>query len=344
MSDDEDLRQKILQRTLQEVTQEEGEHEANPCVICLEPVSETAIAVPCKHANFDFLCLLSWLEQRRNCPLCKSDVSSVKYGLDSPQGPKVYNLPPPRPGTTSAPFSHSSASHFIHRLPSRRPRRARSPANRPQHQGQPSEDPLRRRQYIYRHQLYSLRVGSNRLSQYRELTPDRFNREEELVSRARKWIRRELKVFAFLNPSTESVGLQEAGGDLSSAQRQQAGTPRTGYQRLENRRGNNAEFLLEYIIAILRTVDIKGSAGQAEELLRDFLGRENARLFLHELQAWLRSPYTSLEDWDRHVQYEDMARRQGEASAQELMMVRRRQRLFMAPEPHIFGEEEEEAA
>jgi hypothetical protein len=26
--------------------------------------------VPCNHANFDFLCLVSWLEQRRNCPLC----------------------------------------------------------------------------------------------------------------------------------------------------------------------------------------------------------------------------------------------------------------------------------
>jgi hypothetical protein len=53
-------------------------------------------------------------------------------------------------------------------------------------------------------------------------------------------------------------------------------------------------------------VDIKGSAGQAEELLRDFLGRDNARLFLHELLAWLRSPYASLEDWDRHVQYPNL--------------------------------------
>ena len=70
MSDDVDLQQEILQRTLQEVAHDEGEHDANPCVICLEPISEAAIAVPCRHANFDFLCLLSWLEQRRNCPLC----------------------------------------------------------------------------------------------------------------------------------------------------------------------------------------------------------------------------------------------------------------------------------
>jgi hypothetical protein len=72
MSDDVDLQQEILQRTLQEVAHDQSNDEvANPCVICLEPVSETAIAVPCRHANFDFLCLLSWLEQRRSCPLCR---------------------------------------------------------------------------------------------------------------------------------------------------------------------------------------------------------------------------------------------------------------------------------
>lgn len=172
----------------------------------------------------------------------------------------------------------------------RRNRRPARPDYRPTRSPQ-SDDPLLRRRHVYRNQLFSLRVGSNRLSQYRELTPEHFNRDEELVSRARKWIRRELRVFSFLNPETEDE------------QRPRDRVSRAGQQRLENRRANNAEFLLEYVIAILRTVDMKGSAGQAEELLRDFIGRDNARLFLHELQAWLRSPYTSLDDWDRHVQY-----------------------------------------
>ena len=66
---------------------------------------------------------------------------------------------------------------------------------------------------------------------------------------------------------------------------------------------DNAEFLLEYMIAILKTVDIKGSGGQAEEMLQEFLGRDNTRLFLHELRAWLRSPFEAIEDWDRSVQY-----------------------------------------
>lgn len=71
------------------------------------------------------------------------------------------------------------------------------------------------------------------------------------------------------------------------------------------RRANNAEFLLEYIIGIMKTVNLKGSGGHAEELLKDFLGMDDAKLFLHELRAWLRSPYLALEDWDRHVQYSE---------------------------------------
>jgi hypothetical protein len=58
-------------------------------------------------------------------------------------------------------------------------------------------------------------------------------------------------------------------------------------------------------VAILKTVDIQGSGGQAEEMLQEFLGRENTRLFLHEMRAWLRSPFVNLEDWDRNVQYNE---------------------------------------
>ncbi|KAL5042904.1 hypothetical protein BDW71DRAFT_200210 [Aspergillus fruticulosus] len=288
MTDDGDIQQRILQRTLQEVAQEQQQQEEEdvsvPCVICLEHITEPAIAVSCNHANFDFLCLVNWLEQRRNCPLCKSDVSSVKYELGHPDGPKLYQLPDIAPSTGVASTGHINPHGRLPQNP-RRPRRARSPRL------QTPNDPLLRRQHVYRNRLYSLRVGSNRLSQYREFTPEMFNRDKELVSRARKWIRRELRVFEFLHPDTSSSPSSPVA--------------RPGQQRLESRRGNNAEFLLEYIIAILRTVDIKGSAGQAEELLRDFLGRDNASLFLHELQAWLRSPYTSLEDWDRNVQYDD---------------------------------------
>lgn len=207
-------------------------------------------------------------------------MKSVEYEWRSPEDFKTYKVSPGGGQTSSASTSNGNdvvgfrARGDRHHLGWRR-RRGLRPA--------PPSDPdatLLRRRHIYRNQLYSLHVGSNRLSRFRDLTPQLFIRDEELVSRARKWIRRELQVFQFLSPDGE----EEEG---------------------MTRKANNAEFLLEYIIAILKSVDIKGSGGQAEDMLQEFLGRDNTRLFLHELRAWLRSPYTSLDDWDRNVQYNE---------------------------------------
>lgn len=66
-------------------------------------------------------------------------------------------------------------------------------------------------------------------------------------------------------------------------------------------RTNNAEYLLEHLLDILKVVNIKG--GEAEDLLAETLGKENASLFLHEFSSWMRSPFAELEDWDRFVQY-----------------------------------------
>jgi hypothetical protein len=52
-------------------------------------------------------------------------------------------------------------------------------------------------------------------------------------------------------------------------------------------------------------VDLRASNGHAENLLSEYLGRENSKLFLHELNSWLRSPYTKVETWDREVQYQE---------------------------------------
>ncbi len=252
----------------------------NSCVICLDVISERAVASPCRH-SFDFHCLLTWLEERSTCPLCKAQVKSVEYQWRSPQGFSIYEVAQKPPLGTSGAQAPARLSIPRSRL---RPR--------PRPRARPPPDPdvaLRQRRQIYTLGLYSLHVGSNRLSRFRDLTVELFCRDQELISRARKWIRRELQVFEYLNPASM--------GDAEGV----------------SRRATNAEFLLEYIIAILKSVDIKGSNGQAEDMLQEFLGRDDARLFLHELKAWLRSPYTSLEDWDRHVQYSDHPFRRAKA-------------------------------
>lgn len=284
---DSDIESRIRQATLNEISTrtDHTPDEENPCVICLERISEPATAQPCQHSSFDFLCLISWLQERSSCPLCKSEIKTVHYDFDAEKKYKTYEV------TSTAQKPETASTSRTQQTYDSRGRRGSSSgrvygsSRRGTEWGQPrisqtQDEALLKRRDVYRNQLYSLHVGSNRVSRFQDLTPSMFTRDAELVSRARKWIRRELQVFSFLSPDS-SAGSGSSG----------------------DRRANNAEFLLEYIVAILKTVDIQGSSGQAEEMLKDFLGRENTRLFLHELRAWLRSPFTSLEDWDRNVQY-----------------------------------------
>ena len=287
-----DVQREVWQRTLHEIehSQEIEKIARHPCVICLDDVSERAVLIPCRHDQFDFLCLASWLEERTQCPLCKSDIQSVHYGIHSPTDFQVYTI-------------HNTKSSSVPNSVPTWTARQRPPARRSRQLAlaRPAspDSAIRRRREVYRQLLYSQHVGSNRISRFRALTPTFFAQDSELVSRARMWIRRELRVFEYLDPLSEDAG----GAGLSAASAIQGSTVISSKRGTV--RGNNAEFLLEYIIAILKTINIRDASGQPEDMLQEFLGRAHARLFLHELGSWLRSPYTSLEAWDRHVQYEE---------------------------------------
>lgn len=209
----------------------------------------------------------------------KTEVSAVQYDWRGPDDFKSYSI-----RATHAPNDRGLARNdgprssraATYGLSSQRrcTRRAYSP---------PADDPaLFRRRAVYQLGLFSLHVGSNEYSGYRDVTPQAIARDVNLQSKARTWIRRELRVFAFLH--ADPVASTSQAATTSS----------------------NAEFLLAYIVSILKMVDIRASNGHAENLLAEYLGRESARLFLHELNAWLRSPYTKLKDWDEAVQYEHL--------------------------------------
>ncbi|CAZ82642.1 unnamed protein product [Tuber melanosporum] len=136
---------------------------------------------------------------------------------------------------------------------------------RPRRPRSPPPSSILTRRHIYTHGLRSSHVGANRLSNHTNFTPAIFLASEHLQSRARAFIRRELSTFAFL--------------------------------------ADNAEFVLEYVIAILKSVDLKSASGAAEDMLAEFLGRRNAGVFVHELNAFLRSPYERVEEFDRWAQY-----------------------------------------
>jgi hypothetical protein len=244
--------------------------EPETCTICLEEIAEKAVVVPCNHLSFDFICLAQWLQENTTCPLCKVEVQEVQYDWRSATDYKTYRPPEKRvgpPGQSPGRTGHRRRGH------TRQQRDIGWEESTTSAQTGTEDAALTRRRGIYRDQAFSLHVGTNRVSQYKDFAPSDFTASAELQSQARMFLRRELRVFDFL----------ESG-------------------RATGPRGNR-DYLVEYILAILKLHEPKAWDGHPENLIADFLGRADARLLLHELDAWLRSPYTSLEGWDRHVQY-----------------------------------------
>lgn len=250
--------------------------ECESCAICLEAIHERAVAAPCNHLSFDFICLVQWLQEHATCPLCKAEVKSVEYDWRSAEDYKTYTVVKPTPGAKEpennarrrTPAGATTAARRRREIPW-----GPQPATSSSSSSSSAEDSsLPRRRLVYDNHTPSLHVGANRTSQYQHFTPSTFASNPTLQTRARIFLRRELRVFPFLD-------------------RRPAGA--------------NREFLVEYAVAVLKAHDPKGADGRAGELLGEFLGAEDARLLLHELDAWLRSPFERLEVWDRKVQYCD---------------------------------------
>lgn len=73
MEGNADVHQAIQSSTVAKVkvTSISSSRTVDTCVICLDSISERAAASPCRHDSFDFLCLVSWLQERSICPLCE---------------------------------------------------------------------------------------------------------------------------------------------------------------------------------------------------------------------------------------------------------------------------------
>ena len=285
--EDEQLQNQVLRDIMDE--EKSGETTPDklrkPCVICLDMISEHSVTDPCAHA-FDFLCIVNWLERTPTCPLCKTQVRTIEYDHGDDRTFKTYHVAaqPARSTTSGATESVSRSRQQEQGSQAEQLQSIRSSETSSSSTRLSAEESLSRRSQVYRRQLYSLHIGSNKTSRFQELSPKRFRRDEELISRARKWIRRELQVFTYLAQPSEVA--PPCGS-------------RTWWV-------GNPEYLLEWIIAILKSVNIKDSSGKAEDMLQEVLGRNNARLFLHELRAWLRSPFQRIQDWDQYVQYNEM--------------------------------------
>ena len=167
----------ILPDTLEKVrcSPLDSEEHASACVICLDTISEQATACPCEHNEFDYLCLLSWLQQRPVCPLCKCKptqssapidpdpgnalVCSIGYQRTSPHDVGVYQVPPNGHETS---IRDSASQPYRPRPQIRHPPATRGSRNADSTSRVSANTALERRKQVYRLRLYSLHVGSNR--------------------------------------------------------------------------------------------------------------------------------------------------------------------------------------
>ncbi|KAK7970085.1 hypothetical protein PG988_009158 [Apiospora saccharicola] len=294
-----DIKSKVLQHTLAQVaTRQEEDIDASSgkcCVICLDNTSEPCEAQPCKHSDFDYLCLLSWIQEQPRCPLCKAGIREVRYDFDDlarETSWKTYKVPERKVEKVAA-----SAVPRRPRPPRRNVPYYTAPGRRQDVELTPpdiEDEAVLIRRGIYRDQLYSLHVGSNPVSQYRDLTPRLFEQDPTLVSRARMWLRRELKVFEFLHMPPSN--------------------PQGGRRHYYQAACQQCRVLARVHHCYTEDCGYPRQSGQAQDMLKEFLGRDHARLLLHELKSFLRSPYTSLAAWDCHVQYDQSKKRRRMAS------------------------------
>lgn len=251
-------------------TTEDNLDESQICVICLDAVVQPGTARPCQHDQFHFSCLGSWLRTSKICPLCKQDVAAISFKSAG----RHVDVVLARPSSTAL-DRHRTARPQSHQ--SERQSSVNTPRIADDSDGR-SCPTLAVRRRVYENNMRCTYVGSNAITGYRSITARTVAQDPQLVSKAKRWLRRELQVFDFLCPC---VPWSPSSSD----------------------RTINAEYLLEYIVSLLKSIDIKDSGGQAESLLAEHIGRRHAQVFLHELESWLRSPYDSLGDWDDNVQY-----------------------------------------
>jgi hypothetical protein len=160
----DDIQAQVLQTTLAEINtsrQDPGDstESRDCCVICLDSISEPAAALPCGHAYFDFLCLVSWLQEHPNCPLCKANVYKVRYA-DSQKREAFYRVPNAARTRDGAGSNERNRNTRTYLDPALRTRASFQSGETRRRYPRPPPTPneaIQRRRHIYRHQLYSLR-------------------------------------------------------------------------------------------------------------------------------------------------------------------------------------------
>ncbi|GAA5823083.1 hypothetical protein JCM3770_007090 [Rhodotorula araucariae] len=253
---------------------EEDEH----CAICLSPIENKTVVYPCHHGQFCWGCIRAWTDQSRKCPLCLGPIEHLIHNVRSPKDYQVHYLLP-----LHAIASTSTAASDL--LPPR--------GNRPRiHQALP-------RHALYGHSHHNRYSSAARRNNEDETTWR--ERQEERALERRRYIYRE-GLYAKHVASNRYTGFKPFSPQTFATNADlKAKVIKFIRRELQVFPAVDVAFLTTYLVSIASQLDLRSSA--AIRLIADFLSEQDAQHLVHEITTFARSPFKSLDGYDRFVQY-----------------------------------------
>ncbi|KAK9355045.1 hypothetical protein V1523DRAFT_406144 [Lipomyces doorenjongii] len=262
--------------------------ECGQCAICLYPIDSSKLVhtSPCNH-KWDLSCISQWLEVSadKSCPLCKTPVKTIVFA-SAGLGEGV-SIP------TSAFEDTRPSDNFVGPADRERSSRVETLIARDHYIDRTYRIALERRKYVYRNRLRACYIGRSKYTRFKNFGPGR-QFTMDMRMRARSFIRRELAIFPVLLSSDPYNFRNDSSNCIDAESKGVLATSK------------EIEFLTLYITSMLQLIDVQTAKGArvALNILSDYLGTTNASIFLHELCSFLRSPYKTVAEYDRTVQYE----------------------------------------
>ncbi|GAA5858532.1 hypothetical protein JCM8547_007348 [Rhodosporidiobolus lusitaniae] len=250
-------------------------HDEEHCAICLSPIENKTVVYPCHHGQFCWNCIRAWTDQSRKCPLCLGPIEHLIHNIRSSKDYQIHYLLP-----LSTLNSTTTSTDFL--LPNRSRR--------------PTVNPTLPRHALYGRNRYH---SANRINNEDETTWR--EREEERALERRRYIYRE-GLYAKHVASNRYTGFKPfTPQTFASNPDMKSKVIKFVRRELQIFPTVDISFLTTYLISIASQLDLRSQA--AIRLISDFLSEQDAQHLVHEITTFARSPFTSLEGYDRYVQY-----------------------------------------
>ncbi|GAA5963639.1 hypothetical protein JCM21900_000204 [Sporobolomyces salmonicolor] len=255
---------------------DEEEEEDQLCSICLSPIDNQTVVYPCHHGQFCWNCIRAWTDQSRKCPLCLGPIEHLIHSIRSLKDYSTHYLHPLHVVTSS-----SSSSDL---LPPRGSRRSTNNSTLPRHA-------------LYGRSRFS---SAGRLNREADDSTWRERDEERALGR-RRYVYRE-GLYAKHVASNRYTGFKPfTPQTFANNPELKAKVIKFVRRELQVFPAVDISFLTTYLISIASQLDLRSAA--AIRLISDFLSEQDAQHLVHEITTFARSPFKSLEGYDRFIQY-----------------------------------------